>query len=259
MKIDFHTHGKLAKTLPFSKEYTVNLFQEAKHAGLDALCLTEHFNTMEFKEIYQFIMNHYPVEEECFLVEGIRVFAGMEVDIIEGGHILLIGKVQEILELNDKMEPFKSKENFLTFEELLKFTEPYEMIIGAGHPFREGSHIPELNEKFLQRFDFIDLNGKDYAVEGIENKNKVEVLAKSLKIPVLAGSDTHQSFQYGCLFNRFEKNCSTIQGLKEAIGGEQYKIEIHDYIGFKVKAAGILKKALKQLHILGGDYVNPLI
>ena len=40
MYIDFHTHGKLAKKLPFSTVYTDWLFSEAKNAGLDALCLT---------------------------------------------------------------------------------------------------------------------------------------------------------------------------------------------------------------------------
>ena len=36
MKLDFHTHGKLAKRLPFSTQYTDWLFGEAKAAGLDA-------------------------------------------------------------------------------------------------------------------------------------------------------------------------------------------------------------------------------
>ena len=40
MYLDFHTHGKLAKKLPFSQEYTHWLFGEARSAGLDALCLT---------------------------------------------------------------------------------------------------------------------------------------------------------------------------------------------------------------------------
>ena len=35
MKLDFHTHGKLAKRLPFSTVYTDWLFGEAKNAGLD--------------------------------------------------------------------------------------------------------------------------------------------------------------------------------------------------------------------------------
>ena len=45
MYVDFHTHGKLAKYLPFSINYTNWLLQEAKGTGLDAICLTEDFNT----------------------------------------------------------------------------------------------------------------------------------------------------------------------------------------------------------------------
>ena len=45
MYVDFHTHGKLAKYLPFSVNYNNWLLQEAKGTGLDAICLTEDFNT----------------------------------------------------------------------------------------------------------------------------------------------------------------------------------------------------------------------
>ena len=45
MNIDFHTHGKLAKKLPFSTQYTDQMFHKAYLKGLDAICLTEHFNT----------------------------------------------------------------------------------------------------------------------------------------------------------------------------------------------------------------------
>ena len=50
MYMDFHTHGKLAKYLPFSTEYTDWLLREARRAGLDAICLTEHFNTQQFED-----------------------------------------------------------------------------------------------------------------------------------------------------------------------------------------------------------------
>ena len=33
MRLDFHTHGKLAKKLPFSTAYTDWLFDEARRAG----------------------------------------------------------------------------------------------------------------------------------------------------------------------------------------------------------------------------------
>ena len=55
MRLDFHTHGKLTKKLPFSTAYTDWLFGEARAAGLDALCLTEHFNTLQFAELYGYL------------------------------------------------------------------------------------------------------------------------------------------------------------------------------------------------------------
>ena len=51
----FYTHGKLTKKMPFSVAYTNWLFQQAKQAGLDAICLTEHFNTLGFNELYSYI------------------------------------------------------------------------------------------------------------------------------------------------------------------------------------------------------------
>ena len=59
MYMDFHTHGKLAKRLPFSTVYTDWLFGEAKGAGLDALCLTEHFNTLGFDQVYGYLLDKY--------------------------------------------------------------------------------------------------------------------------------------------------------------------------------------------------------
>ena len=85
MKMDFHTHGKLAKKLPFSEVYTNWLFAEAKRAGLDAICLTEHFNTLGFDRIYGHIKNSCDREGDTFVADGLRIFPGMETDIAEGG------------------------------------------------------------------------------------------------------------------------------------------------------------------------------
>ena len=98
MYIDFHTHGKLAKRLPFSTAYTDWLFGEAKGAGLDALCLTEHFNTLQFDQVYGYLLDKYDREGDTLVTEqGLRIFAGMETDIAEGGHILCVGIPEEIL------------------------------------------------------------------------------------------------------------------------------------------------------------------
>ena len=38
-----------------------------------------------------------------------------------------------------------------------------------------------------------------------------------------------------------------------------YRIRISDQAHFQVKTAGILKRALKEIHALGGDYVSVLL
>ena len=157
MKIDFHTHGKLAKKLPFSREYTDWLFREAQKSGLDALCLTEHFNTLGFQEVYRYISARCSRDGDSLVTEsGFRIFPGMETDIAEGGHTLIIGPMECILEMNRRLEPHKEKGSFLPFEKLSELVSEYPVIFGAGHPYREGGHIPELPQEMLEKFIFLD-------------------------------------------------------------------------------------------------------
>ena len=161
MKLDFHTHGKLAKRLPFSTQYTDWLFGEAKAAGLDALCLTEHFNTLQFDELYGYLLHQSKREGDALLLEnGLRIFPGMETDIAEGGHILSLGTVETILELNQRLAAHKQPGHFLPFEKLLDLFRKYDVLVGAAHPYRAGGHIPELPREQLERLDFLDLNAR---------------------------------------------------------------------------------------------------
>ena len=164
MKIDFHTHGRLAKRLPFSEIYTEWLFEQARAAGLDALCLTEHFNTVQFGEIYRYLFSVGRMEGDSIVLEnGLRIFPGMETDIAEGGHILSIGLLEAILELNQRLAPHKAPGNFLPFAQLRDLFDQYPVVVGGAHPYREGGHIPQLLREQLARLDFLDLNGKDLA------------------------------------------------------------------------------------------------
>ena len=96
------------------------------------------------------------------------VFPGMETDIAEGGHILSIGPMEAIRDLNRRLGPYKEKGSFLPFAELVKLFDEYPLLVGAGHPFRNGSHVPELQT----RFDFLDLNGKDIAQDRQKTEEK---------------------------------------------------------------------------------------
>lgn len=260
MYIDFHTHGKLAKKLPFSTEYTDWLFDQARRAGLDALCLTEHFNTLQFDEIYSYLSRISRREGDGLVLEnGLRVFPGMETDIAQGGHILSIGNMEEILELNRRLEPYKEKRKFLPFRDLMKLFSEYHVIVGGAHPFREGGHIPELPADELAALDFLDLNGKDVALNREETEKKTYALAGRLQIPVVGGSDTHQALQYGCIRTHMEGEPREISGLLEEMRKNTHRIEVAEHAADQVRNAALLKRTLKEVHELGGNYVSVLL
>ena len=91
-----------------------------------------------------------------------------------------------------------------------------------------------------------------------ETERKTYGLGKRLGLPVVAGSDTHQAVQYGCIRTRFEKTCTTVQELYQEMLLGNYNIVISDQAAFQVKTANLLKRALKEIHALGGDYVAVL-
>lgn len=260
MNIDFHTHGKLAKYLPFSTEYTEWMFNECKNSNLDAICLTEHFNTLGFQDLYNYIWDKSQVDGDTLIFNGVRIFPGMEVDIKENAHILVLGKIEDIIQLNKELEPYKNPGNFLDFSKLIKLLKNYDFIIGGAHPFRNGGGIPKLGKENLSYFDFCDLNGKDLAMDKEETIRKCEDFSKEYSLPLLAGSDTHQALQYGCVWTNFENNgINTFKILGEEILKNNYKINISETYQSQVTSAKILKKALKEIHNLGGDYVKILI
>ena len=259
MIIDFHTHGKLAKYLKFSPEYTDWLFGEAKAAGLDAVCLTEHFNTLGFSTVYADIASRFPREGDAFNVNGLLVFPGMEVDIAESGHTLVLGTMDEILDFNHALEPHKAKDAFLPLAELAAEVRARGLFFGAGHPFREPGHIPEQAPEALAAFEFVDLNGKDLAHDFEGTIAKTYVLAERLGVPVVSGSDTHQAFQYGCVTTHLDERVTTVAELRAQVLAGAYHIEYASDLAFKVKTAGMLKRSLKEIDRLGGDYVQTLI
>ena len=260
MYIDFHTHGKLAKKLPFSIEYTDWLLKEANSAGLDAICLTEHFNTLQFDELYRYLMKKCKREGDTLVTaEGLRIFAGMETDIAEGGHILTIGTPETILELNARLDPYKEKGKFLLFASLMELFAEYHVMIGAAHPYRVGSHIHDIPIDMLKNLSFLDLNGKDVAKDREYFEEKTRELAQKLNIPMISGSDTHQAVQYGCVRTKFEHDIKTVNELYEEMKKGNYEILISSNASFQVKTAGILKKSLKEIYALGGDYVSVLV
>lgn len=260
MKIDFHTHGKLAKKLPFSIPYTNWLFDEAKRAGLDALCLTEHFNTLQFDEVYGYILSISRREgDSLVLPNGLRLFAGMETDIAEGGHILSIGPVEEILALNRSLTPNKEPGHFLPFRDLMACLRQAPVLVGGAHPFRAGGHIPDLPARGP---DAPGLPGPERQGPGPGPRaDRAEDLCpgRAAAQAVVSGSDTHQAVQYGCVVTEFPGEIVTLSDLYAQMLAGNYHISLSEEAPFRVRTATVLKRALKEIHALGGDYVQVLL
>ena len=188
MKLDFHTHGKLAKKLPFSEAYTDWLFEEAKKAGLDALCLTEHFNTLQFEDVYRYLIGKSRREGDTLVLEsGLRVFAGMETDIAEGGHVLTLGTPEDILELNHRLEPYKEPGRFLPFGQLLKFFREYPVKIGAAIPSGRGGISPSCLRRSWSSLIFWISTEKTRRKIWKGTKQKTYSLGTLLNRPVIGG------------------------------------------------------------------------
>lgn len=246
MKIDFHTHVKISKTSQFMIPYFEDMVDEAIEAGLTAICMTEHFNTLRFFDIYDYLDEHYAYENHYYNVRGLKVFTGMEVDVKEIGHILIIAHRDDIVEMREALIPFEIKPNFIPFKELMDLADNYNTLRIGGHPLRVGTPLTQHNPEQLKRLDALDLNGRDLYAQGQDPYiDRLKEFAKGLRLPIVGGSDTHQYLQYGIIVNETSEECETVDDLKEMIQKRNYKIHISEDLDIKVKAARLVKKLIK--------------
>ena len=113
-------------------------------------------------------------------------------------------------------------------------------------------------EEQLRRLNFLDLNGKDLALDRMRTEELTYALARRLNIPVVSGSDTHQAVQYGCVTTVFQREVRSVAALKAEMDAGRYEIQLSDTAAVQVRTACLLKRSLKEIHALGGDYVSIL-
>lgn len=246
MKIDLHCHVKLTKKLDFQLEYFNQAIHEASLAGLNAIAMTEHFNTRNFYEIYEQLDAAYPYKENYYDVNGFKVFPGMEIDVDQLGHILVVGTRRKIIDLRNRLEPFTEKGSFVPFKQLLDWCDELELLRIGAHPHRESNPITQHDVSLLARLDAFDINGKDIATYGPTMVDQVMKLANEVGIPVVVGSDTHHPLQFGCVHNLLEGNYTSYEQIRSYIKENRHEIIISPSLPLRVKAATLVKKLLKE-------------
>lgn len=247
MNFDFHTHAKLSKKADFSLSYIEEMAKKALQSGLDGLALTEHFNTKNFHEVYDTLDAHFPYIDGYYDIFGLKVFPGMEVDILEVGHILCIGDLQDVRAMREQLVDYTEEGSFIPFAELLKLRSNYEMLVIGAHPFRPSTPLKDLDSSLLKQLDAFDLNGKDLHTRGIEeNIRDVKLLGLALNKPVVGGSDTHHFMQYGSVYSVLYEPCTNVRELKSAILNRQFTWEVAEDLHDRVSEANRLKAILKK-------------
>ncbi|WP_181349037.1 PHP domain-containing protein [Thalassobacillus sp. CUG 92003] len=245
MKIDFHTHANLSKKIPVSIEEFKKKMDSAHKNGLDAVAITEHFNAKNFLSFYEEMEQVYSYQGNHYRLGELKVFPGIEIDVKETGHFLVVADRDVIKAIRKRLIGHEAEGDFISVKDLLAFLADYNVLKIAAHPYRDSTPWIHHEENILHQFDAFDINGKDLFKYGLSMKQRVETLGKQYNIPVVGGSDTHQSLQYGAIYNRFP-DCDTVSELKEALIKQNYKIEVSPCLDTKVHSAKVVKGMIKK-------------
>jgi len=248
MYIDFHTHANLSKKINVSLEDFKTKMQEAKANGLTAIAITEHFNATNIIKLYEMLQEKYSYEKDYYMIEGMKVFCGLEVDVKENGHFLVIGNREDILTIAYLLLPYHDKEDFIPVQDLIDLLAYFNVLKIGAHPLRKSTPWHHHEPSILKQFDAYDLNGKDLFTEGPEMEKRVHIFADKYEVPVVGGSDTHQQLQYGSIINVFPE-CDSIDELRETIRQRDYEVKVSPCLEVKVKGANQVKKMVKELNV----------
>lgn len=165
MRVDFHVHSKYS---PDSSTEPVNLVKYAKMLGLGGFAITDH--------------NSFGAYETLKDEKEIIVIPGIEVSTLSG-HVIGLWVKDNI-------------PKDMSVEETINKIHESGGIAVAAHPYRYITGLKEKNVR-ANRFDVIEImNGR--CLPG--NNKRSELLARSLNLPVSAGSDAHYLEELGRVY-----------------------------------------------------------
>jgi len=189
--IDLHCHTK-----PWSDDSFLEpteLIQQAKQAGLDAICLTEHEWFWDKKALARLGQEH-----------GFLVLPGVEINT-DDGHFLVFG-----------IEEYSF--GMWRTEYLRQIVDEAGGVMVLAHPYRRNFYRDDLQtaverycqKPFLQLVDTIEvLNGRASARETEFSQE----LCRRLNLKGIGGSDAHSTSDMPSCATLFERKISNVEEL----------------------------------------------
>jgi len=180
--LDLHVHTAISGDSIITPEI---LLREAKGAGLDGVCITEH--GVEKSRIATDLSDRY----------GFPFFAGLEAST-ELGDILIFG-----------IDSFPR--NISRARELKEFVEKAGGVLVAAHPFRSNfgrsSFNPNSGVDTHRKYQLLALVDAMEVINGWSSEAEViycQKVSKELGLSGTGGSDAHIPAQIGCCVTVFE-------------------------------------------------------
>ncbi|GAK55709.1 hypothetical protein ANT_23630 [Candidatus Vecturithrix granuli] len=173
MKIDLHVHTRDYSAC--GRSTAAEQIEAAIAAGLDAIVFADHDTLFPLTRIRKFNRQYAPF----------RIFSGIEMSVIGGEHLLVLGVHDDVLERRRWRYP-----------ELYAFIREQGGFLALNHPFRFNPAIEIEHDQF-----------PPHAVEAFSNnimitlQRRIVHLAETLGVPILSNSDAHHRSGLGRYYN----------------------------------------------------------
>ena len=219
ISVDLHVHPKIARRIPFEIESFEAAARRARSLGLAGFALTEHAHHSDFWETLGAVRDRYEYSDGLFRVPpGLCVLTGMELTVAEGADVVLIGGIDQLLRFDRSLASRPTRGYHPPFRDIFGPARRSGLVMIGAHPTKDarpGSKRLRRLRKHLRRLDSLEYNGN----EAFRRKVRPEIrrLAKSLKLPVVGGSDAHVWSQVGAVSTVLDLPEVSLEGLRRCI------------------------------------------
>ncbi len=181
MKIDLHVHASERSGCSSAGEE--QLIRAAIAHGLDGLVFTDHHRLVDVEHLDELNNRHAPF----------RVFGGIEISLVEGEDVIVLGLHDPSLEERD-----------WTYPEVWQFVRDHDGFLALVHPFRYSDHIS---------IDIQTLPPDAIEAHSIHiNRSQAQLIDRvreDLYLPGLCNSDAHRVEHVGIYCNEMEQSVET--------------------------------------------------
>lgn len=246
MNIDVHFHTCLTKGIPFDYAFFRQAAARARAVGMGAIIITDHLENAAFETIYTTLDAHHPYNGHYYLIDEVRFYPGVEVEVAEGPHLLVAGTRDEVLAFVARVKAGHGAADHVPVAAFFDRQAGLDLLNIVGHPCRPDRELSLLEPAWVARFDALDLNAKDLWRFGPQMRARVEALGATYGRPIVAGSDAHHFLQVGSLYNTIHQPFERIAELRALIRAGAYTLHVRPELSEWVERAQETKRAIKQ-------------